>query len=346
MLQVVEGLPERLLAAGAREVGQRLSGPTLFHIPGRRREPLFVSVLLHGNEDTGWEAVRKVLTDSMERELPRALSLFIGNVAAAAENRRYLAGQADYNRIWSGGGSEEHALAGQVLAEMAARRVFASIDIHNNTGLNPHYACLYRLDNPSLNLAVLFGRTVVYARKPDGAQTQAFAGICPSVTIECGQQGLSRGIDHARQFVTACLNLSEVRSLAVPDHDLDLYHTVAVVKVRDGVDFSFGGPAGRLSFRPDLDRLNFQLIAKGTVLGRLDEPPGRVLTVSDESGEYATEHYFQSDGRHLLTRVPVMPSMFTTSVEAVRQDCLGYFMEKMSYRHLAGVIEGGAEKGL
>ena len=53
-----------------------------------------------------------------------------------------------------------------VVAQMRLRRVFASIDIHNNTGSTQHYACVNRLDPPFLHLATLFSRTVVYFRRP------------------------------------------------------------------------------------------------------------------------------------------------------------------------------------
>ena len=36
------------------------------------------------------------------RPLPRRLSLFLGNLPAAAAARRRLDGQADYNRCWPG----------------------------------------------------------------------------------------------------------------------------------------------------------------------------------------------------------------------------------------------------
>ena len=74
MLTVRDGIPPELLAADARQVARDLAGPTLFHLPGKRKEPLFVSVLLHGNEDGGWEAVRGLLRDRGGRELPRARS--------------------------------------------------------------------------------------------------------------------------------------------------------------------------------------------------------------------------------------------------------------------------------
>lgn len=345
MLNVLEGFPKELLAAGARTVADVLPGPTLIHIPGKRPEPLFVSVLLHGNEDGGWEAVRGLLAGRGGKVLPRALSLFIGNVAAARENRRFLDGQADYNRIWTGGGSDEQAMAAEIVSTMAARSVFASIDIHNNTGMNPHYACLYRLDSRALNLAALFSRTVVFARKPEGAQTQAFSRICPSVTIECGRQGKNSGADHARQFVEASLRVADVSDCPVPEHDVDLYHIVAVVKVRPGADFHFGDGDGGLSLRADLDRINFCKLEKDTTFGTVAGPPERYLAVQDEGGGDATAHYFRTSGGRLVTRVPVMPSMFTTSAEAVRQDCLGYFMERISYSHLANVIEGRAGRG-
>jgi len=45
---------------------------------------------------------------------------------------------------------------------MRLRDVFASVDIHNNTGLNPHYGCVTALRHASLHLAAMFSRTVVY----------------------------------------------------------------------------------------------------------------------------------------------------------------------------------------
>ena len=57
MLTVLEKLPENLLNKEAHELVNVLAGPTLIHLPGENIQPLFISVLLHGNETTGWEAV-------------------------------------------------------------------------------------------------------------------------------------------------------------------------------------------------------------------------------------------------------------------------------------------------
>lgn len=330
-MRAEDSLPDRLLDLEAGELHKLLGGPTLFHLAGRRAPPLFVSVLLHGDEDSGWLAMRALLRRHDGKELPRALSLFIANTAAAEAGRRYLPGQRDYNRIWTGtgDGAPELVMARRIIEEMRRRGVFASVDIHNNTGFNPHYACVRELDGRSLQLAALFGRTVVYARRPTGVQAEAFSGLCPAVTIECGQKGLARGAEHAREFVEACLRLEAIPEHPVADRDLDLYHTVATVRVKEGVTFAFGPGEGEVLFRPDLDHLNFREIPPGTALGVLSEPAGKVLSVLDEKGRDVTDLYLKVSGGVLVTEAAFMPSMFTVDAEAVRLDCLGYFMERI-----------------
>ena len=318
------------MACDATQLAAALGGPTLIHLAGRRTPPLFVSVLLHGDEDTGWLAVRQLLRQTAT-ELPRALSLFIGNVRAARERRRYLADQPDYNRIWSSAAAPsrpEQAMTQTVLAQMQQRGVFASIDIHNNTGLNPHYACVRRLDPPFLQLAALFSRTVVYFTKPDGVQAEAFAALCPAVTVECGQPGQPNGVEHAADYVRACLQLAEVPRHAVAAHDIDLYHSIAIVKVRPDIRFGFDGDGGvDLCLAPDLDRLNFRELPVDTVLGRLNKKTEAPLIVIDATGRDATARFLRIYNNEIRTALPVTPAMFTINPRAVRLDCLGYFME-------------------
>ena len=113
MLKQLDHIPSGLLDLPATQLEAVLGGPTLIHLDGRRPEPLLVSVLMHGNETTGWEAVRRLLPHYLtgEAELPRALSLFIGNVSAAAVGLRRLDGQPDYNRIWPGCGAGRNGMA-------------------------------------------------------------------------------------------------------------------------------------------------------------------------------------------------------------------------------------------
>ena len=97
----------------------------------------------------------------------------------------------------------------EVMSRMADREIFASIDVHNNTGINPHYACINRVDNQFLHLAAQFSRTVVYFIRPLGVQSMAMSHICPAVTLECGKVGQQHGVDHALDYLDACNNSKE-----------------------------------------------------------------------------------------------------------------------------------------
>ncbi|WP_018953340.1 M14 family metallopeptidase [Thioalkalivibrio sulfidiphilus] len=333
MLKELDHLPEGFLDARPSDLEALLGGPTLIHLPGRRPEPLFVSVLLHGNEPAGLEAVQALLRDPPAGGLPRSLSLFVGNVAAARHGLRRLDGQPDYNRVWpggEGGDTPEHRLMAAVTERMGELRPFASVDVHNNTGLNPHYACINRLDTPFLQLATLFGRTVVYFVRPRGVQSMAFAELCPAVTLECGKAGDARGVEHAREYITACLQLSEIPTHPVAPHDLDLFHTVAVVKVPETVSFAFSRGDADLCFDPDIDHMNFRELPAGTALGSVRPGGGIGVEARNEIGEEVTETYFGIHQDRLILRRPVMPSMLTLDERVVRQDCLCYLMERMS----------------
>ena len=328
MLTELNAIPDGLLELPCTRLHEKLNGPTLIHLPGRHQRPLFVSVLLHGNEDTGWEAMRVLLKRYAQKTLPRSLSLFIGNIEAGREGVRHLGDKPDYNRIWAGGESAEARMAQKLVSIMQEHNVFASIDIHNNTGLNPHYACINFLQQPYLQLATLFSRTVVYFTKPDTVQSMAFGKICPAVTVECGKAGLSHNTEHAMEFVEAALHLDHFPEHPVPDTDYELYHTVATVKVPQTVRFSFRDKTADLLLPDDLDHMNFRELSAGTELARIGTQRAR-LEAWDESGRDVVERYFELDNGRLRTRLPVMPSMLTLNEEVIRQDCLCYLMERL-----------------
>jgi succinylglutamate desuccinylase len=340
MLKVLEHLPEGLLGLETTDLCQVLETPTLIHLKGKREIPLFVSILLHGNETTSWLAMRSLLQRYQNRPLPRSLSIFVGNVSAARSRQRHLADQPDYNRIWQPGDSPEQIMAQQVIAEMRSRGVFASIDIHNNTGLNPHYGCITRLDRRSLNLARLFGRNVVYYTTPKTVQSYAFAELCPSIVVECGQPDLPDGTAHALIYLETCLALDKIPDTAVTD--IDLFHTVAVVKVPPSVSFGFAEvnsdpklckesqtPKLEIYFPADLDRLNFLELPIQTKLGDIRGHNQKYLEAWDESGQDVSDRFFSYEQGEIRTLVPVSPSMLTLQPEIIRQDCLCYLMERL-----------------
>lgn len=327
-----DALPAGLLDRPAAQLHEVLPGPALIHLPGRSSPPLFVSVLLHGNEDTGWVAAQSVLRKHAGAELPRALSLFIGNVEAARSGLRRLDGQPDYNRVWPGSDepdAAESAIMRQVVDAMRARGVFASLDIHNDTGLNPHYACVNRLDQDFLHLATLFSRIVVYFVRPRGVQSAAFAELCPAVTVECGKPGTPGSVEHAADFIEACLHLAGFPAHRVTPHDIDLFHTVATVRVPDDASFGFGAPDADIDFVPELDHYNFTELARGDVLGAVRPGSTARLRALDEDGADVGPRLFDYREGAISLAQPLMPAMLTRDERVIRQDCLCYLMERM-----------------
>lgn len=331
-LHRLDHFPDTLLDVPASELWRHLKGPTLFHFDGRSGQPLFVSVLLHGNEDTGWQAVQRLLKEHGGRTLPRPLILLVGNIEAARANVRTLPSQTDYNRVWPGtlsAGTPEAWLMREVVETVKAQHPFASIDIHNNTGWNPHYACVNRLDESFLHLARLFSRTVVYFEKPYGVQSAAMARICPAITVECGRVGGAEGARHAAELVYSALSLSHFPDHPVPEHDLDLLQTFAIVKVPPDASFSFDQSDADLMFRADLDHLNFAELAPQTKFGSLRAGSRHRLEVIP-GGDFETAgHYFDYvEGEIRLTQSAI-PSMLTLDPSAVRLDSLGYLMHRI-----------------
>jgi Succinylglutamate desuccinylase / Aspartoacylase family len=328
---VLDGLPESFLDCPPDRLVDILPGPTLIHIPGREPAPLFVSTLLHGNEYSGLDAIQTVLRRHAGRPLHRSLLLFIGNIRAAAANVRTLPGERDYNRVWPGTVHPDDplaAMAGWVYDYAARRDLFASIDIHNNTGFNPHYACVRRLEPEFIALAQLFSRIVVHFQVPAGTQAAAFANLCPAITVECGKAGAGSATEHAVELVEAALSIAHLPVHPPAPHDVDLLRTYAIVRPPAGASFSFDGSPADFMFRSDIDRLNFSELEPGVSFGvarsgmRLEILPG-------DSDDHAPQEYFSYEDGEIRLKRSALPAMLTLDPRAVKEDCLCYLMHRI-----------------
>ena len=332
-IKQVDILPQELLTSTVESLHSLVPNPTLFHLEGKRKAPLFISVLLHGNETTGFLALQKLLIKYSQQDLPRSLSFFLGNTEAASQNVRRLATQPDYNRVWPGtelNNCKESQVCQEIVDIMQHKNIFASIDVHNNTGLNPQYACINKLDNQFLQLANLFGRLVVYFTRPKGVQSAAFAEICPAVTLECGKPGQQHGVDHAFDYLNSCLHLSELANHPTLPQDIDIFHTVAQVKINSNINFSFNNQQTDLLLSTDLERMNFNETAKGTIIGEVFNNQQLPLTAKDENGKIVTNQFFSIIDNNLQLTKSTMPSMLTLDEQVIKQDCLCYLMERIS----------------
>ncbi|MEZ5598553.1 MAG: succinylglutamate desuccinylase/aspartoacylase family protein [Pseudomonadales bacterium] len=329
-LRVLEHVPDSLFHTPARDLERVLGGPTLLRIAGEQAlSPLFVSTLLHGNETSGWTALCRLLGRGA---LPRRpLLVFLGNVAAAAAGVRHLPGEPDFNRIWKNADPPYAAFAASVLNHVVSEPLAAAIDLHNNTGRNPHYSVLTDLSDANRSLAYLFSDKAVYVEEPDSVLTRATQQHCPSIAVELGPINDPHSDDLAEDLlrrVTAAPSLT-------PSHDgLTLYTSLARVHINPDVAFSFAGtgPPAPLVLTGGMEAVNFHAVPRHTEFAYTQRPFQETIQVLDPGHRNVTDQFFYQEGPHVRFARDVVPAMYTTDPDVVRQDCLCYLMAPLSPR--------------
>ena len=323
----LQALPEGFFEIETSNIRSLFPNPTLIHLEGEDPSHLFISILLHGNEYTGLKVIQQVLAEHGDR-LPRSILLFIGNVRAAEQNRRFLPDQVDYNRCWPGHDLEPGPTSQmmQKIVEIAhGLPLFAAIDIHNNTGRNPHYACITDPTLQNQNLAARFNR-VGMVFNHHGVSTMAFNGICPAATLECGLPGDPAGIAHACRFIEDLLTLNRLPDKQPTRHALHLVETHLSLNIPDHVSYEFDLEADAdLRFEPDFEDRNFTLFDPHEVFGytRVARP----LLITDTEGHDVTDEILRVEAGKIYLNNTMMPAMITRDKLVVRQDCLCHLLQ-------------------
>jgi len=332
MPEILPYLPEGLLDLPASELHTRIGDHTLIHLSGKIKRPVFVSILQHGDEHTGWDALRDYLQNHLRHGLTRSLIILFGNVQAAAVNRRMLPGQPDFNRRWPGKRIPDDATARRLRAiteKMQQANLFASVDIHNNSGRNPHYSGINRLEKPFLNLASLFSSRMIYFTSPDGIQSSAFSRFCPAITVESGISGTADGREQTHTFLELLMTQTNLNHVpGILEHP-EIYRVFASVKVRPDTPFCIAEQAqaeeSGFVIRKDLDFLNFHQAEAGSVFGWAKA--GMPLLVEDQQGHDITEDWFTLQQGRVQLRRPAVPAMITQKPQAILDDSLCYLMQ-------------------
>lgn len=320
-------LPDNFFELEISHILEVFSTPTLIHLEGVKSEALFVSILLHGNEYSGLKALQALLA-KYPQNLPRSLYIFIGNVEAAQVNQRMIAGDTDFNRCWPGTElpvDSATALMQQVIDIVTSDTLFAAIDVHNNTGTNPHYACLTDVTQDNQHLAAMFNHIGLVFKRPKGVSTMSFDGICPAATLECGKPGEPTGIAHATELLDGLLHMDHFPQRPVAAHDLQLVQSLATLNVPDDVSFDFNLPAqADLTFEAGFELKNFTEIKPTDIFAftRVEKP----FKITSQEGEDVTHEIMRVENGKVYLNKILMPAMITLDKTIIRQDCLCYLL--------------------
>ena len=304
-LNVRDSLPPSIAQLPAPALADALGGPTLFDLRKPDVPPLFVSVLLHGNETSGWDAVRRLV----DKISAASLLLFVGNVEAARRDVRSVPDGPDFNRVWGGGDTREAAIADEVTAFVAAARPYLAVDVHNNTGHNPPYAVVTDTCPQTLSVARAFARRALLTAQPDGFLSRRFADFCTAVTVEVGMPRDAESTERATSFLSRLLT-----SATAPDDDPDdlaLFETTARVLLADGA-----------VIEPTVQRFNFRSAPAGTALTRSGP-----LVAEDAGGDDVTDAYLAHENGAMVLKRDTHVAMYTGSEESARLDCLCYLLQ-------------------
>jgi len=325
--EIISALPDGFYDFETDQILSYFPTPTLIELEGERSPPLFVSILLHGNEYTGLKAAQALLKKYTDG-LPRSLYLFIGNVTAAARGLRVIPGQTDYNRCWPGtemADNDETRMMQSVFDRVTQEPLFAAIDVHNNSGLNPHYAGITRVTQENQHLAAMFNHIGLVFTRPKGVSTMAFDHVCPAAILECGRPGHAPGIEHATELLDALLHMDHFPHRPVAAHDLQLMRTLVTLNIPDhvSIDFDLSGPAD-LKFQQNFDHMNFTEIKEQDVFGYTNV--ARPLAISDQQGDDVTDQIVRIENGKIYLKQRLMPAMITMDEAIIRQDCLCHLL--------------------
>lgn len=333
MIKQLNNLPAGLLELTADQLYTKIDNHTLIHLKGKIERPVFISILQHGDEYTGWNALKDFLKNH-KHHLPRSMTILFGNIQAARFNVRQLDNQPDFNRSWPSILNLDYPIA-KVMTEitdiMRERNPFASVDLHNNSGRNPHYSGINSLDEEFLNLASLFSDTMIYFTTPLGIQSGAFAKFCPSVTVECGLSGASDGNEQTHTFLELLFDQYNLKKVpGILEHE-KVYKVKATVKIKPEISISFQQEDVDFGLVEDLDVLNFKVMNEGETFGKLSQKlvdnNTMPFIVTDHDNQDITSDYFKIVRNKVCCANSFVPSMITQNINAIRLDCLCYIMQ-------------------
>ena len=327
---VLDHVPPEFLESSPERLIEVLPQPTLFDLKGRDPRPLFVSTLLHGDEETGLEAAQALLRRHLGKGLNRSLLLFVGNVEAAAAGVRTLPNQRDFNRIWPGTAlSPDHQTKmAQFVYDYAARRPLFATSIFTTTPASIRIMAASRGSSPSSSLwQGSFRAPSFILSVPSACKPRPSPGFLPRSPSNAARSARARPKIMRSDCWKPASPLRSFRSTRRRPRPQSSAHLrdLACRRRRHSLRWL----PGRLHVRRRVDHLNFSELTPGATFGRLGNGVGQLELAPGEGAEAQPVGYFDYANGEIRLARSAIPAMLTTKPAAVRQDCLCYLMHRI-----------------
>lgn len=323
-----QSFPKRFQDVSWQKLIQKLTKPTIFHLPGKdQTKSLIISCLIHGNETSGYKAVTKELNKL--KTYPLDVYFLIANIKAAQRKpyftHRDWEAKPGFNRIWNK--TDKYPLAKEILTFLKKANPLACLDLHNNNGKNPAYAICEGERKEVLNLAGFLAEIILFSEIRLGTFTEAMVKICPAVTLECGQVNTKVADDFAEQTLERFLSLI---SLPKKEREIFPYRELCEINIKKKIKFCFGHtpkPGFDLVLRDDIEDFNFNILKKGDYLGFAEKID--VLECLDKKKRPVTKDFFYLKDGQILAKQDLTLAMAVRKVNIAKLSNLCYIIEKV-----------------
>lgn len=317
------------LPTDATEWLNSLQGPCVIdmqgHISNRTR---VVSVLVHGNEPSGFIAVHRFLQSKIT---PMTNVRFIICSVEAAQQppvftNRYVDDVHDLNRCFNLDKTDAavNQRAGSILQAINEVKPEAVIDMHNTSGSSPSFCVATRIDMQVQALASFFCQTMMYTRLSLGSLMEQNFN-CPVVTIECGgskdQQAHEMAYQGVHEFLMAdnLFGGHHYMLVDIVEHPLRL-------ELDPKTKLSFADkndPDADVTLVSDIEQHNMGVTRADCLIG-WSNVGCAPFTVRNEAGDVQSDSIIYCKDGQILTRHKLRIFMATTNHRIALNDCLFY----------------------
>ncbi|WP_185967967.1 succinylglutamate desuccinylase/aspartoacylase family protein [Thalassotalea sp. PS06] len=325
-----------------------------FNSPSSQEKPLLFTTLLHGNETSGLEALRR-LVDNPPTPICDTYIL-VASVKAASTApmffHRMLPGLPDLNRCFSPETlqqtqaallspdndstssqavqlhfSEPHLLAFRIWRFIMQLKPRWLIDLHNTSGASPAFTVVRHLTDNHVLLCQQFSPYIIRSNINMGAIFELPTPF-PCITVECG----GTGDELANQ--TAFTGMHRLMMAPLADLQKDSEPAIILtdpirleVKASANITLNYGNQAKKgadITLLEDIDRFNFASWEPGQSLGWATESGFSALTAVDEQGRERIDDILELKNNSLQCKTRLHLFMITNRVDIALSDCLLY----------------------